>query len=154
MFFVKKIPARLLWLFLSGLLASCGLFGAGSHVYCESVLVACPSDGIIQRLTALKSTGRFNDARSFPDGVGTEPSSPHYFYFYYPERQFLVLLEVPLHTPTHTDVHINAIKDFTASSKWQGLNDDVTEAKKAEVLAWFERVIRPTLACGALPPRH
>ena len=148
---MKITPARLVCLLLSGLLASCGLLGAGSHVYCESVVVACPSDGIIQRLTALKATGRFDDIRSFPDGTGDDLKRLYSFYFYDPEHHFLVFLEMPLHTPTHTDVHINAIKDFTTSSEWQGFNKNVTEAKKAEVLAWFERVIRPTLACGALP---
>ena len=120
-------------------------------MYCESVVVACPSDGIIQRLTALKATGRFDDIRSFPDGTGDDLKRLYSFYFCDPEHHFLVFLEMPLHTPTHTDVHINAIKDFTTSSEWQGFNKNVTEAKKAEVLAWFERVIRPTLACGALP---
>ncbi|MCC3151557.1 hypothetical protein Q3A66_02210 [Hymenobacter sp. BT770] len=148
---MKTTPARLVCLLLSGVLAACGLLGAGSHVYCESVVVAYPSDGIIQRLTALKATGRFDDNRSFPDGPGDEQHAPHYFYFYDLEHQFLVFLDVPRHTPTHTDVHINAIKDFKASSEWHGFNKDVTEAKKAEVLAWFEQVIRPTLACGALP---
>ena len=122
-------------------------------MYCESVVVACPSDGIIQRLTALKATGRFDDIRSFPDGTDDESKGLYSFYFYDPKYHFLVFLEIPLHTPIHTDMHINAIKDFTASSKWQGFNKDLTEAKKAEVMAWFERVIRPTLACRALPSK-
>lgn len=136
-------------LILFGVFAACGLLGAGSHVYCESVLVACPSDSIIQRLTALKATGRFDDIRSFSDRPEEDRiSSPYAFYFYDPEHHFLVLLEVPLHTPTHTDLHVRAIKDFTVSTKWQDFNNDVTEAKKTEVLAWFKRAIRPTLACG------
>ncbi|MFC7668482.1 hypothetical protein ACFQT0_14705 [Hymenobacter humi] len=150
---MKTTLVRLVYLLLSGVLAACGFLGAGSHVYCESVVVACPSEGITQRLTALKATGRFDDTRSFPDGLGEEPNAPHYFYFYDPEHQFLVLLEVPRNTPTHTDVHINAIKDFTASTEWQGFNKDVAEAKKEEVLAWFERVIRPNLACATLPSK-
>ena len=122
-------------------------------MYCESVVVACPSDVIIQRLTALKATGRFDDPHSFPDGVGDDLKRLYFFYFYDQEHHFLAFLEMPLHTPTHTDVHINAIKDFTASGEWQGFNKNVTEAEKAKVLAWFERVIRPTLACGTFPSR-
>ena len=76
-----------------------------------------------------------------------------YFYFYDLKHHFLVFLEMPLHTPTRTDVHINAINDFTTSNEWQGFNKNVTEAKRKEVLAWFEQVIRPTLACGTRPAK-
>lgn len=117
------------------------------------MVVACPSEGIIQRLTALKATGRFGGPRSFPDGANDELKRLYSFYFYDQEHHFLVSFEIPLHAPTHTNVHINAIKDFTASGEWQGFNKDLTEAKKAEVLAWFERVIRPNLACGAPPSK-
>ena len=80
------------------LYSSCRMFGTGSHVYCETVAVTCPSDRVIQRLTDLKASGRFDDARSFPDGLSGEQWVMHDFYFYVPEHQLLLHMKVPLNT--------------------------------------------------------
>ena len=143
-----KIMGRLLayCCFSAWLLSSCGALGAGSHAYCESILVACPGDTLIKRLTLLKTSGRYDDARSFPDGPGEEPNAPHSFYFYNGEHKFLVHLEAPGHTPTTTALHIAGIRNFTRGSEWQSFNRDVSEAKKREVMAWFNGAIRPALA--------
>lgn len=150
-----KILLRLLayYCFSAWLLSSCGALGAGSHAYCESVLVACPGDTLIRRLTLLKTSGRYDDARSFPDGPGEEPNAPQSFYFYDGEHKFLVHLEAPRHTPTTTALHIAGIKDFTLGNEWQSFNRDVNEAKKREVTAWFTRTIRPALM-GYAKPKH
>jgi hypothetical protein len=131
------------------LISSCGMLGAGSHVYCETITLACPSDSIIQRLIKLKATGRFEDARSFPDGLGGEQWVLHDFFFYDPEHQFLVRMEVPLHTPTTTKLHIAGIKDFTAGTEWLGFADVQAEKKKI-LWTWFDRVVRPALVCNPL----
>ena len=137
----------------AALCSSCRMFGAGSHVFCEITTVACPSDGVIQRLAELKASGRFEDARSFPDSLSGEQWELHDFYFYDPEHQFLVRMEVPLHTRTTTEVHLAGIKDFTSGTEWIGFADVQAEKKKV-VLAWFYRVVWPALACKAIqnPP--
>jgi len=131
------------------LFSSCKMLGAGSHVYCETVTVACPSDTVIQRLTILKSSGRFSDVRSFQDGLSGEQWVLHDFYFYDSEHQFLVVLEVPLHTPTNTEIHLARFKDSTSGTQWIGFADVPTEKKKV-VLAWFDHVVRPALAYRSL----
>ena len=130
------------------LYSSCRLFGAGSHVYCETVAVACPSDQVIQRLTELKASGRFDEARSFPDGVSGEQGGMHDFYFYVPEHHLLLRLEVPLHTKK-TEFHLAGMKDFTSGTEWMGFAD-VEPEKKKMVLAWVDRVVQPALGCEAL----
>ena len=135
--------------FLAAILSSCTMFGAGSHVYCETVTVHCPSDSIIQQLTKLKGTGRFEDARSFPDGPGGDTGAFHDFFFYDAEQQVLVRLEVPLHTPKNTEIHLAGIKDFRSGTEWIGFANVPAEKKKV-VGAWFDQVARPVLACEHL----
>ena len=130
------------------LYSSCRILGAGSHVYCETVAVACPSDRVIQRLTELKSSGRFEDVRSFPDGLSGEQWVMHDFYFYVAEHHLLLRMEVPLHTQT-TKIHLAGMKDFTSGTEWIGFADVEPEKKKV-VLAWLDRVVQPTFACEAL----
>lgn len=125
------------------------MFGAGSHVYCETATVHCPSDSVIQQLTKLKATGRFEDARSFPDGPGGDTWVLHNFFFYDSEHQFLVRLEVPLHTSKNTEIHLAGIKDFMSGTEWIGFADVPAEKKKV-VWAWFGQVVRPVLACEHL----
>ena len=120
--------------------SSCRMFGAGSHVSCETVAVACPSDQVIQRLTELKASGRFDDARSFPDGVSGEQWVLHDFFFYVPEHHLVLRLEVPLHTQRKTEIHLAGMKDFTSGTKWIGFADVAPEKKKT-VLAWLDRVV-------------
>lgn len=127
------------------LFSSCRMFGAGSHVYCETVTVACPSDTVIQRITMLKSSGRFNDVRSFQDGLAGEQWVLHNFSFYDSEHQFIVVLEVPLHTPTDTEIHLARIEYFASGTQWIGFADLSVERKKV-VRVWFDRVVRPALA--------
>ena len=132
---------------LPAIFSACGILGAGSHVYCESILTACPSDSVIQEMTALKVDGMYDDARSFSDGIGEEANSPYSFYFYDHKHNFLAHLEVPVHTPKNTDIHLVGIKDFTVSNQWQPFNKNLTDVKKKEVLDWFNRTIQPVLAC-------
>ena len=138
------------WPTFSGLLAasfsSCNMLGAGSHMYCEPVAIGCSSDTVIQRLVKLKKTGRFNDIRSFPDGPNGEQNNIHNFFFYDSKHQILVRLEVPLHTPSTTKIHLAGIKNFASDTQWLGFTDAPTE-KQQVVLAWFNYVIRPGLTC-------
>ena len=92
---MNLVSSRLIIYFLlAALVSACGVFGAGSHVFCEVIPVALPHDEVIQRLTRIKASGRFEDARSFPDGTGEEEVwAMHHFYFYDPEHQFLVRME-------------------------------------------------------------
>ena len=73
----------------------------------------------------------------------------HTFYFFDPEHQFLLRLEVPLHTPKNTELHLADIKDFTASTEWLGFAK-VSAEKQKVVLTWFNRVVRPALAYNPL----
>ena len=130
--------------------SSCSMFGAGTHVYCETITVPFPSDSIIQRLAELKSSGRFDDARSFPDGLHGEQWVMHNFYFYDHAHQFLLRLEAPPHTRTTTEIHLAGMKDFTANPEWVGFAD-ASAARKKEVYRWFDQVIRPILGKEALP---
>ena len=143
---MKSILLRLVYLPLV-FLFSCGLLGAGSHVYCEPTLLNCPSDTILAKLQLLKASGRYDDARSFPDSKGQENNEHYSFYFYDRTHNFLVRLEVPLHTPKNTEIHLAGIKDFNVNSEWRGFNQNVTEEKKKEVLIWFDSTIRPVLVC-------
>lgn len=138
--------------FLAALVASCGGFGAGSHSFCEVIPVARPHDRVIQRLAGLKASGRFDDARSFPDGTAQETWPMHDFYLYVPEHQFLVRMEVPLDSLPTTELHLAGLKDFTSGTEWLGFAEAPSQKKKA-VYAWFDRVILPALAGEPLPRR-
>jgi hypothetical protein len=121
--------------------------GAGSHVYCKSISLNCPSDTILARLTSLKASGQYDDARSFPDIRAREGYLPYSFYFYDHTHNFLVRLEAPAHTPKNTEIHLAGIKYFNGSGNWQGFTEHVPKEKKKEVLAWFDSNIRPALGC-------
>lgn len=143
--FMKITSMRLIFCCLiAALLSSCGILGAGSHVYCETTTLACPSDSIIQRLIRLKASGRFDDVRSFPDHLAGEQWIRHDFYFYDSEQQFLVRMEVPIHTPTTTTLHLADIKNFKSGTEWLGFAK-AREEQKQLAWAWFNRTILPEL---------
>jgi hypothetical protein len=97
----------------------------------------------------MKASGYYDDARSFPDSKGKEDYAPYSFYLYDRKHNFLLRVEVPLHTRKNTEIHLAGIKDFNMNSEWRGFNQNVTEEKQKQVLAWFNSIVRPVLVCDS-----
>ena len=107
-----------------------GCLAGRRPVLCEIVSVALPHDIVIQRLAMLKKSGRFEDARSFPDGPGEEEVwAMHHFYFYDSEHQYLVRMEIPLDSLPTIEIHLAGMIDFTSSTEWVGFGEESSRKK-------------------------
>jgi hypothetical protein len=118
---------------------------AGSYPYAERINVACSYDAALHELRRLKNSGSFGDTLLYRDERDSEHANWYHFTFFCQEANSSVHLW--LSGGKASQIGIVSVYDLAQDTGWKVVNNGLEDAKKKQVLRWFDRRIRPALQC-------